>query len=84
MSEEVKAEGQEEAAAPQLGLNDLAAAIQIIDVCSKRGAFEGAELETVGGVRGRLAAFVQANAPQKEEGEEAEGEAEATDEAADA
>jgi hypothetical protein len=84
MSEEVKAEGQEEAAAPQLGLNDLAAAIQIIDVCSKRGAFEGAELETVGGVRGRLAAFVQANAPQKEEGEEAEGEVEATDEAADA
>jgi hypothetical protein len=84
MSEEVKAEGQEEAAAPQLGLNDLAAAIQIIDVCSKRGAFEGAELETVGGVRGRLAAFVQANAPKKEEGEEAEGEVEATDEAADA
>jgi hypothetical protein len=83
MSEEVKVEGQE-AAAPQLGLNDLAAAIQIIDVCSKRGAFEGAELETVGGVRGRLAAFVQANAPKKEEGEEAEGEVEATDEAADA
>jgi hypothetical protein len=83
MSEEVKVEGQE-AAAPQLGLNDLAAAIQIIDVCSKRGAFEGAELETVGGVRGRLAAFVQANAPQKEEEAEGEGEAEATDEAADA
>lgn len=61
--------------APQLGLGDLAAIIQIIDVCSKRGAFEGSELESVGQVRGRIAAFVQANAPAKEEGEEAAEEA---------
>lgn len=57
-----------------LGLGDLAAVIQIIDVCSKRGAFEGAELESVGQVRGRIAAFVQANAPAQEETEEAETE----------
>lgn len=61
--------------APQLGLGDLAAIIQIIDVCSKRGAFEGSELESVGQVRGRIAAFVQANAPAKEESEEAAEEA---------
>jgi hypothetical protein len=72
MSEENKVE---EAQAPQLGLGDLAAVIQIIDVCSKRGAFEGTELESVGAVRGRIAAFVQANAPAQEEAEEAAEEA---------
>lgn len=74
MSEENKT-----AEAPQLGLGDLAAVIQVIDVCSKRGAFEGSELESVGAVRGRIAAFVQANAPAQEEGEEDETE-EATEE----
>lgn len=58
----------------QLGLGDLAAVIQIIDVCSKRGAFEGTELESVGAVRGRIAAFVQANAPKEEATEEAPAE----------
>ena len=56
-----------ETQAPQLGLGDLAAVIQIIDICSKRGAFEGTELESVGAVRGRIAEFVKANAPQQEE-----------------
>jgi hypothetical protein len=58
---------QTETQAPQISLNDLAAAVQIIDVCSKRGAFEGSELESVGAVRGRIAAFVQANTPAQEE-----------------
>lgn len=57
----------EEQQAPQLGLGDLVAAVKIIDVCSKRGAFEGSELAEVGAVRGRLAAFVQANAPKEED-----------------
>ena len=65
---------QTETQAPQISLNDLAAAVQIIDVCSKRGAFEGTELESVGAVRGRIAAFVQANTPAQEETTE-EGEA---------
>lgn len=64
-----------EAATPELQLGDLAAVVRIVDICAKRGAFEGSELETVGAVRGRLAAFVQANAPQQEESEEAEEEA---------
>jgi hypothetical protein len=58
---------QTETQSPQISLNDLAAAVQIIDVCSKRGAFEGTELESVGAVRGRIAAFVQANTPVQEE-----------------
>lgn len=60
-------EAAQEQAAPQLALQDLAAVIQIIDICSKRGAFEGAELEAVGQIRGRFARFVQANAPKQEE-----------------
>lgn len=54
----------------QISLNDIAATVQIIDVCSKRGAFQGDELEAVGGVRGRLAAFVKANTPVEETSEE--------------
>lgn len=62
MSEEVNnTEATEEAAPVQLSLADLAAVVQIIDAASKRGAFEGAELETVGGVRNRFAAFVEAS-----------------------
>jgi hypothetical protein len=76
MTEATETQGAEEAQAPiQLGLGDLAAVIQIIDVCSKRGAFEGTELESVGQVRGRIAAFVKANAPQQEATEETPEEA---------
>ena len=68
MSEEVNnTEATEEAAPVQLSLADLAAVVQIIDVASKRGAFEGAELESVGGVRNRLGAFVDASQPAPEE-----------------
>jgi len=68
MSEEVNTtEATEEAAPVQLSLADLAAVVQIIDVASKRGAFEGPELESVGGVRNRLGAFVDASQPAPEE-----------------
>jgi len=68
MSEEVNnTEATEEAAPVQLSLADLAAVVQIIDAASKRGAFEGAELESVGGVRNRLAAFVDSSQPAPEE-----------------
>lgn len=52
-----------------LSLNDLGAMIRVIDVCSKRGAFEGNELTQVGALRDRVVAFLEANAPQKPEGE---------------
>ena len=50
-------------------LADIQAVVQIIDICSKRGAFEGAELESIGGLRGRVVGFLEANLPK--EGEEA-------------
>jgi len=51
----------------QLSLNDIAAAVQIIDVVTKRGAFEGTELEAVGMLRNRFAKFVEAKQPPQEQ-----------------
>jgi hypothetical protein len=55
---------QNPAAAPQLAINDLAAVVQMIDVVSRRGAFEGSELTAVGALRAKFADFVQASAPK--------------------
>ena len=41
-----------------LAVNDLALAVSIIDVASKRGAFEGKDLSTVGQVRDNIKAYV--------------------------
>ncbi len=73
MSEENQVEEVEvEAEAPGIGMGDIAACVQIIDIVTKRGAFEGAELAEVGTVRNRLAAFLEANKPAEAEAEEEE------------
>ena len=74
MTEEVKNENAEavEAEAPQLSLQDIATMVQIIDICSKRGGFEGPELEAVGGLRNRVVKFLNAAAPK--DGDVPEGE----------
>ena len=43
-----------------LNIQDLALVLRLIDICSKRGAFEGAELADVGQLRARIAAFIEA------------------------
>ena len=58
--------GAVDAQAPSLSLQDIATCVQIVDLCSKRGAFEGPELETVGGLRTRIMAFLEANKPAEE------------------
>ena len=63
MTEEVV---NQEPGQAQLSLQDIATAVQIIDICSRRGGFEGQELETVGGLRNRLVTFLNANAPKDE------------------
>jgi len=81
MTEEVNAAvdaAPEEQVAPQLSLQDIATVVQVIDICSKRGAFEGSELEAVGAVRTRIVAFLQAAAPAQGE-EVSEGEVPAGD-----
>lgn len=57
---------------PQLQISDIAGAVSIIDICTKRGSFEGTELEAVGALRNRLATFVQSTQPAPEEVEETE------------
>ena len=48
----------------ELSVQDVGNALQIIDECSRRGAFQGNELQSVGSVRDKLAAYVDANAPK--------------------
>ena len=71
MTEEVNAVETAETEAPQLSLQDIATMVQIIDVCSKRGGFEGQELEAVGSLRNRVVTFLNAAAPK--DGEAPEG-----------
>lgn len=54
----------------ELGVQDIAGAVAVIDACVKRGAFEGSEIGEVGGLRNRLAAFV--NAAQQAQAQQAE------------
>ena len=51
--------------APELSLIDLSSVIKIIDVVTKRGAFDGGEMADVGAVRNRLAAFLEHATGQK-------------------
>lgn len=62
MSEENKTETP-----PSISLNDLAVILQLIDVCSQRGAFQGSEMKDIGILRERIHTFVEANKPEEEE-----------------
>jgi hypothetical protein len=64
----------QEQESPSLSLQDLASIVQIIDLCSQRGAFQGSELEAVGALRGRIQGFVAANTPAEEEQKGEDGE----------
>ena len=46
--------------------SDIANEISIIDVCVRRGSFEGKEVSFVGSVRDRLEGFLAAVTAQKE------------------
>ena len=58
--------------APAFNLGDLAAVKQIIEVSSRRGAFNAAELSAVGGTYDRLMAFLQYHVPPADESAQAE------------
>lgn len=57
---------QEQQAAPDLNLNDLAALRSIVDVASTRGAFRAGEMESVGKVYNKLATFLDSVTAKKE------------------
>ena len=72
---------ENQAAEPvQLSLADIQTFVSIIDICSKRGAFEGAELEAIGALRGKTVKFLEASHPAAEDAPEAEAEEESSDE----
>jgi hypothetical protein len=56
---QVEDQAQEQEQAPGLSLQDISAAVQIIDVVTPRGAFRGEELASVGMVRERFMAFLR-------------------------
>ena len=58
--------------APTIGVQDLEACVKIIDACAQRGAFKGDELASVGNVRDRLSAFIDANKPAEPEDDQME------------
>lgn len=75
MSEETQVEAQAEAPAvpPAVTVNDLANVYAVIDLASKRGAFQAGELSAVGSVANKIKAFidhVQAQTAEAEEGAE--------------
>ncbi len=65
MAEEVTNLEQQEPV--QLQLNDIATMVQVIDLVSRRGGFEGPELEAIGGLRSRIVAFLNAASKNAEE-----------------
>jgi hypothetical protein len=52
-----------------LNLQDMANLVRIIDVSADKGQFKGPELSTVGGIRDRLVATIEAeqNKPAQQE-----------------
>jgi len=57
-------QGQEQKVAINLG--DLSTVLQLIDVVSTRGGFQGNELAGVGMLRNKIEAFLRQNAPQQD------------------
>ena len=50
----------------QITLQDIATVVQMIDVVSRRGAFEGNEMAGLGMLRNKLEIFLRQNQPQGE------------------
>jgi hypothetical protein len=62
-----------------VSLDVVKAVVQLIDVCSKRGAFEGGELSTVGKIRDEILAAAQDELKAEQEAAEAAEAAEGTE-----
>ena len=76
MSDETQAPEAGADAPVSVTVNDLANVYAIIDLASKRGAFQAAELSAVGSVANKIKAFVDQVQAQQEAaaGEASEGE----------
>jgi len=56
--------GQQQEEKVVINFNDLSTVLQLIDVVSTRGGFQGNELAGVGMLRNKIEAFLRQNAPQ--------------------
>jgi hypothetical protein len=75
MSDKQKTAAPEQKPAPSVTVNDLVNVYNIIDLASKRGAFQANELSSVGAVANKVKEFVDhVQAAQKAAAEVAEGE----------
>ena len=74
MSDKQKTAAPEQTPAPSVTVNDLVNVYNIIDLASKRGAFQANELSSVGAVANKVKEFVDhVQAAQKAAADEAEG-----------
>ena len=64
----------EQAASPELNINDLIAMRNLIDVVTQRGVFKANELSSVGILYDKLNAFVEASQRAQEVAAEPQGE----------
>ena len=66
MAEQQTPMGQEQEQEPvQVGLQDIATVVQLIDVVSRRGGIEGNEMAGVGMLRNKLELFLRQNSPKQ-------------------
>jgi hypothetical protein len=61
-------EGDNGETTPTLSPQDLEILVKFVDVCCKRGAFDGGELEAIGGARNRIVALLHAQPKGIKEG----------------
>ena len=59
--------GQQNEQPVSITLGDLSTLLQIIDVCSQRGGFQGQELAGVGMLRNTVETYLRQNAPQPQQ-----------------
>jgi len=57
---------------PTIDINDFVAVVQLIDVCSTRGAFRGEELLIVGAMRNKFSEIVKSQQEPAAEAPKAE------------
>lgn len=52
-----------------INIGDLSTLLQVIDVVSTRGGFQGQELAGIGMLRNKLEAYLRQNTPQQQQGD---------------
>tara|TARA_B110000977_G_scaffold39612_1_gene53172 strand:- start:3755 stop:4030 length:276 start_codon:yes stop_codon:yes gene_type:complete len=57
-----------------INIGDLSTLLQVIDVVSTRGGFQGQELAGIGMLRNKLEAYLKQNTPQQGQGDSSVGE----------